>query len=317
MKTPITIINGPLGCGKTSLIHKLLKSRNDSNEILWLKTEFGDDSIDQYLLQDTGVKTADLVGGCICHVLLSDFDRILSEIKDKNFKEIIIETSGMSHPVPVITIIRQHEEFVIKHMALIVDAQSVVKDNYPKPMLLPDGSSAPYQSIVFNKYPQNLSVQQEGALEKILDPWYAGVYDTIEKFMVADDVKNINVSNWAEALQNSQETEYANFKDNNIHIYEDHEGENIETKSFYIDKGREISREEFEQLIDSAPENIVRVKGLIPLENGKTSAYNWVRGNGNWQELQEKPDKLVLIVMGYNFDNAQDFLQKIQETVQH
>lgn len=317
MKTPITIINGPLGCGKTSLIHELLKSRDDSNEILWLKTEFGDDSIDQYLLKDTGVQTADLVGGCICHVLLSDFDRILTEIKDKNFKEIIIETSGMSHPAPVISIIRQHEEFIVKHMALIVDAQSVDKENYPKPMLLPDGSSAPYQSIVFNKYPQNLSVQQEGALEKILDPWYAGVYDTIEKFVIIDDAQNINVNNWASAIEHTQIADYASFKENNIHIYEDHEGENIETKSFYFDKNREISREQFEQLIDSVPENIVRIKGLIPLENGEIAAYNWVRGKGTWHELQEKPDKLILIIMGYNFDDSQGFLQKIQEFVEH
>lgn len=313
MQTPITIINGPIGSGKTSLIHALLKKRADNKNILWLKTEFGDTSVDQYFLEDTGVQTKDLAGGCICHVLLSEFNTVLDTVKDKGLSEIIVETSGMSHPAPVILNIQNHDSFFIKHIALIVDAQNVNAQNYPKPMPLPYGSPLPYQSIVFNKYPKNLSISEEGALEKLLDPWYQGLYDTIEKFIIENDYENIDVTTWAKFIEKSKENTISISKETNIHQFEDHEGENVETKTIIISKGKIIDKNLLENIIKSTPENIIRIKGVFKTDAQEFSGFNWARGNGNWNALTQKPEKLVLLVMGYDLQKAEDFLQNLEK----
>jgi G3E family GTPase len=312
MKTPITIINGPLGSGKTSLIYALLKNRPNSEQVLWLKTEFGTDSIDQYLLQETGVQTEDLVGGCICHVLLSDFDAVLEKVKTKNFNEVIVETSGMSHPAPVLTIIKQHTEFFIKHMALIVDSLGVENPKYPKPMPLPYGTISPYNSIVFNKYPQNLSASDEGALEKLLDPWYAGIYDSIEKVFISNDVENIKIDAWVSAMNNAPVSEFTASTPQKMHAFEDHEGENIETHSIYIAANHSVDTLLFEQLMNTAPENIIRIKGIIPTNAGTSMVFNWARGRGNWSTLNQTPDKFVLLIMGYDLATSQEFIDSAE-----
>lgn len=318
---PIIIINGPLGSGKTTLIHTLLRKHINAKKTLWLKTEFGDESIDEYVLQDTQVQTKALTGGCICHVLLSELDGVLTQIEAlPDIEQIIIETSGMSHPIPVTQTIERHPEFLVAHTSLIVDVLHAHEENYPKPMMLPNGVSAPYNTIVFNKYNTRISPQQEGELDKILDPWYAGVYSFIEKIQIPDKQQDKNlfeerIQNWAMQLTQAMQTSRVRSPKHIEKIkkmpevdeeeMEDHEGD-MDVLTFHIAADHIVSKETINAYAEGLPKDVIRVKGVFHTAPETWEFFNWVRGSGNWSTLDVSPAGQILLVMGHDIEKNQD-----------
>lgn len=317
---PIIIINGPLGSGKTTLIHSLLKNHIDAQKTLWLKTEFGDESIDEYVLQDTNVQTKSLTGGCICHVLLSELDSVLTQVEAmEHVDQIIIETSGMSHPVPVVQTIERHPGFLVAHTSLIVDTLHAGESTYPKPMRLPGGLPLPYDLIVFNKYKTNLSREEEGELEKKLDPWFDGVYGMCEKINIPDEERDQalfsqRIVEWFELLKHAM---YAARIRSPRHIIEtigeesfdeeemeDHEGD-MEVLTFHIPANHIVTKEKVQAYVDIVPDDIIRIKGVFHTTSDTWEFFNWVRGTGKWTPLDVTPAGQILLVMGHKIaENA-------------
>jgi G3E family GTPase len=304
MSIPVVIINGPLGSGKTTLIHEFLGHVGDPTEVLWLKTEFGEQSIDNYLLADTGVQTDALVGGCICHVLLTDLDRALRDMDISGISLLLIETSGMSHPQPVVSVIRQHAAFELAHVALIIDAMHAHEPSYPKPMPLPVGFAVPYDVMLINKYPQHATPVQEGELEQVLDPWYTGVYDQVEKIRLPNIEEQQAyadaVAMWATPLVATlAEHRSLPFSDVSIshHQAEDHEGD-LEVRTYEFSEDQIVPKEIIDAFTMQVPETIVRIKGMVQYAPGSYGYINWARGTGRWQALAGKPISCQLIIMG-------------------
>lgn len=318
---PVIVINGPLGSGKTTLIHSLLKKHINAKKTLWLKTEFGDQSIDEYILSDTGVQTKSLTGGCICHVLLSKLDSVLTQIESvEDVEQVIIETSGMSHPAPVTQAIERHPQFRVAQAVLVVDTTHAHDDNYPKPMILPVGTSAPYDLIIFNKYNLSLSAEEEGELEKVLDPWFAGVYSFIEKLHIPNNTDSptafdTNIDSWAEQLhvamhtalvQSPRNISGAEIKEVDEESTEDHEGD-MDVFTFHFESDKIMPREKIETYASSLPAHVVRVKGIFHTKEGSWEFFNWVRGSGTWSPLDSAAGSQLLLVMGKHLTDRNQF----------
>lgn len=103
---PVIIISGFLGSGKTSLINRLLPHYPRSALII---NEFGSTGIDQQLIQPHHIPVSTLIGGCLCCQvrdalvpMLRNLRMAWEEKADKPFDRIIIETSGVANPEPVL-----------------------------------------------------------------------------------------------------------------------------------------------------------------------------------------------------------------------
>ena len=105
---PVAILTGFLGSGKTSLLNALLKDQMLSHAAVIIN-EFGDVSLDHLLVEKSDENIIELASGCLCctirgdlidtmHDLLSKRDR--EEIKA--FDRIIVETTGLADPAPVL-----------------------------------------------------------------------------------------------------------------------------------------------------------------------------------------------------------------------
>ena len=70
-KFPVSVITGFLGSGKTTLINKLLK-RPDMNRVAVIVNEFGEQAIDNDLVEVSSEQMMLLNNGCLCCVLRGD-----------------------------------------------------------------------------------------------------------------------------------------------------------------------------------------------------------------------------------------------------
>ncbi|ODR92337.1 CobW family GTP-binding protein [Sinorhizobium alkalisoli] len=102
-KINATILTGFLGAGKTTLLNRLLTERPDER-IAVVINEFGQVGIDGKLVIETTEDVVELNNGCICCTVRDDLIGALRNLlaSDRAFDRIVIETSGLADPAPVI-----------------------------------------------------------------------------------------------------------------------------------------------------------------------------------------------------------------------
>src|SRR5215472_8355346 len=97
LRTPITLITGPLGSGKTTLLRHILAVHR--GKIAIVMNEFGEIAIDAKIIEGKNVRIAELGGGCVCCSLLGEFEAAVNEIIETVAPEtIIVETTGLAEP---------------------------------------------------------------------------------------------------------------------------------------------------------------------------------------------------------------------------
>jgi G3E family GTPase len=104
-KTPVTIVTGFLGAGKTTLVNHILRGQHGL-QIAVIENEFGAVSIDDALVSENIKEKEDIISmdnGCVCCTVRGDLVRALLTLKDreKKFDAVIIETTGLADPAPV------------------------------------------------------------------------------------------------------------------------------------------------------------------------------------------------------------------------
>jgi len=101
--TPVTLLTGYLGAGKTTLLNRIL-SENHGKKYAVVVNEFGEEGIDNDLVIGADEEVFEMNNGCICCTVRGDLIRILSGLLERaeNFDGILIETTGLADPGPVI-----------------------------------------------------------------------------------------------------------------------------------------------------------------------------------------------------------------------
>jgi len=107
-RLPVTVLSGFLGAGKTSLLNHVLNN-NKGKRVAVIVNDMSEVNIDAELIRQGGVdlsrreeKLVELTNGCICCTLRDD---LLEEVRhlalSKNFDYLLIESTGISEPLPV------------------------------------------------------------------------------------------------------------------------------------------------------------------------------------------------------------------------
>lgn len=105
--TPVLLLTGYLGSGKTTLVNKILANKKGIKFAV-IVNDIGEVNIDANLIEAGGVvdqKDDSLVAlqnGCICCTLKMDLVQQLNEIvSQQKFDYIVIEASGICEPAPI------------------------------------------------------------------------------------------------------------------------------------------------------------------------------------------------------------------------
>jgi G3E family GTPase len=140
---PLTLLTGFLGAGKTTLLNTLLRDP-DLRDTAVLINEFGEIALDHLLVEKIDGDMMVLSSGCLCCNLRGDLitalEKLLRNLDNgrASFKRVIVETTGLADPAPLLQTLMQHPYLVMRFrldgVVTLVDAVngSDTLDNHPE-----------------------------------------------------------------------------------------------------------------------------------------------------------------------------------------
>jgi G3E family GTPase len=129
---PLSVITGFLGAGKTTLLNKLLQDSLLADTLVIIN-EFGEIGLDHLLVEKVEGDMLLMSSGCLCCTIRGDLISTLEDLlrrfdngRIKPFRRIIIETTGLADPAPILHTIMFHPylmlRFRLEGVITLVDA---------------------------------------------------------------------------------------------------------------------------------------------------------------------------------------------------
>ena len=139
-KTPVTIVTGFLGAGKTTLIRHLLANAG-GRRLALIINEFGDVGVDGDLLKGCADSACpreaiiELANGCICCTVADDFAPAVTALlaREPRPDHIVIETSGLALPKPLVKAFDWPDlrtRLTVDGVVAVVDAAAVAEGRF-------------------------------------------------------------------------------------------------------------------------------------------------------------------------------------------
>ena len=308
--TPITLLCGYLGAGKTTLMNKVLTNQK-GYKVAVIVNDIGEINVDESLIAKGAniTDTSSIVGlqnGCICCTLKSDLvQQIENLIAQKRFDYILIEASGVCEPMPIAQAIEQIRNGRLDNVVSVVDAKRLVDEFSSGDTLLKkdmdeeDIESLLVQQIEFcstliiNK--KDLVTADEmkkvHAVVKALQP-HVKVIEASHGDVAVEDILNterfdfetvFESAAWVSHLERADEDDDDDDEhDHDEHEHEHHHHEHIHEGddedeygigNFVYYRRRPFNRDKLEEFAGRWPRNIIRCKGVLWFSDEENMAY--------------------------------------------
>jgi G3E family GTPase len=158
-KTPVFLLTGFLGSGKTTLLNAALRAPGMENTAV-VVNELGEIGLDNLIIAQASDNVVLLEAGCLCcantgalHETLADLVGRRARGEIPRFGRVIIETSGVADPAPLLNVLLGHPlvtgQYALEATVCVVDAQHFLASRQKYPEL--DKQAAIAERLVLTK----------------------------------------------------------------------------------------------------------------------------------------------------------------------
>jgi G3E family GTPase len=272
LRTPITVITGPLGSGKTTLLRHILAIY--PAKIAIVMNEFGEIAIDTKVIQGKNVRIAELGGGCVCCSLIGEFEAAVNEIIEKVTPEIIVvETTGLAEPEALVFNIQEAlPQCRLDGVVSVIDADMLVR---------------------FPELGHTTRLQIEGADILLLNK-----IDLVEPTQIEPLETKLHEINPSSAIVRTERCRidpdllFGIGREKKV-VRPQHQHQ-LEFESFTFSSDKIFSRDCFERFAETLLSSVLRAKGFVGFSDG-TQLFNFVAGRWELEPFEADQTELVFI----------------------
>jgi G3E family GTPase len=290
---PLTILTGFLGAGKTTLLNRMLKNPAMQDTVV-IMNEFGEIGLDHLLVETVDEGMVLLSAGCLCCTVRGDLIATLEDLlrkRDNNrilpFKRMIIETTGLADPAPILHAVLYHPylsmRYAVEGVVTVIDAVngSRTLDAHREAVK----QAAVAERIVIAKADL---VQDQTSLSELQDRLHqlnpgatilkadAPVKEIIAGGLFDLDGKITDVAEWlkTEAVEEAERESHAHQHAHHHHGHDHHHRHDVNRhderiRAFCLTSDQPIRHGTLDMFLDllrsSQGAKLLRVKGLIAL----------------------------------------------------
>lgn len=303
---PVSIITGFLGSGKTTLLNHLLKNKQDLR-VAVLVNEFGDIDIDSQLLISIEEDMVQLNNGCICCSINDGLAEAVYRVlaADKKIDYLVIETTGIADPFPIILTFlatELRELTRIDSILTVVDAETFSPNHFESEAAL---KQIAFADIILLNKTDLVSAERLGEVESNINLIKAGAkilhtqYGQVALPLILD-VGLTPVTEYSLAQKNVSKNEH--------HHHHKHQSHHLENDGFVavsFESDRPLDVFKFEEFLEHISGNLFRAKGILWLDDIDFRHIFQLSGNRYTLEADEtclKPSKNQLVFIGRQLD---------------
>ncbi|MDI3234232.1 GTP-binding protein [Exiguobacterium antarcticum] len=331
---PITVLSGYLGSGKTTLLNHLLNNRQ-GRKLAIIVNDMSEVNIDATLIEQGGFSRTEesfvtLSNGCICCTLRDDLLLEVRRLVDQgNIDGIVIESSGISEPIPVAqtftyldedSLIDLTETTKINAMVTVIDGYRFLKDFESGESLIERQQAVDETDvrevvdllvdqvefadiIILNKIDRLTDEEKHEVIGylKALNP-IAKLIETTHAQVDPAEILDVDLFDFEQAAASAGWIRELNAEE---HVPETEE---YGISSFVYKRDLPFHPERLLALIEAWPEEVVRAKGFLYLATRPEIALLFHQAGyasnmeyaGRFESVNDRRTELVLIGIGFD-----------------